>query len=377
MLVFLLNCADLLAQPTNNLIKDATMAAPNAAALGKYGDYSVGNYTGVPDIGIPIYTVQEGALSLPISMNYHASGIKVAEMASWVGAGWSLNAVGIISRTIQGVRDEDFARGYYLNGKNIGNILNVPGPNGVPNIVQLNSDISRGQVDGEPDIFNFNVGGYSGKFFVDYKDVTNQDKPAYQFIPKQDLKLEFDDGFQGFTIITPDGTRYIFGKYQPTTGAAITAHEKSLYQDQATSEQYISSWYLLRVESHDKQFYISLNYQDESYSYLSNASGKFVKYVAQMQTTALSCASVVNQYAYSYESSTEVDYNHRHFRTYMDGKRLTQITSSTATVNFGISANAAVFRTDLDVNGFSTSGGGRAKSLDKIEIITGDRCKNL
>ena len=49
-----------IAQPVNNYAKDVTMPAPNAAALGKYGDYSVGNFTGVPDISIPIYTVQEG-----------------------------------------------------------------------------------------------------------------------------------------------------------------------------------------------------------------------------------------------------------------------------------------------------------------------------
>jgi hypothetical protein len=29
----------IIAQPVNNLVKDVTMAAPNAAALGKYGDY--------------------------------------------------------------------------------------------------------------------------------------------------------------------------------------------------------------------------------------------------------------------------------------------------------------------------------------------------
>jgi RHS repeat-associated protein len=369
--LFLLRGLHLDAQPTNNLIKDVTMAAPNAAALGKYGDYSVGNYTGVPDIGIPIYTVQEGPLSLPISMNYHASGIKVAEMASWVGTGWSLNAGGIISRTIQGVRDEEVTKGYYLNGQNIATAIN----SSPLNSAILSANISKGTVDGEPDIFSFNVGGYSGKFFIDYKTAITQGKPAYQFVPKQDLKLDFDDGFQGFTITTPDGTRYIFGKYQPATGAPITAHEKTLYQDQSNNEQYISSWYLLRVESHDKQFSISLNYQDEAYSYLSNASGKYINYAANINTPNNTCFSTSEQYVYSYQSNTEVDYNHRHFRTYMDGKRLSQIISSTSTVNFGISAT--VFRTDLDDNGFSITGGGRAKSLDKIEIITGDRCKKF
>ncbi|MEO1519025.1 MAG: hypothetical protein AAFV95_28690, partial [Bacteroidota bacterium] len=79
-------------QPVNKLIGDVVMPAPNAASLGKYGDVPVSYYTGVPNIGVPIHTLQEGPLSLPISLNYHAGGVKVAEMASWVGLGWSLSA---------------------------------------------------------------------------------------------------------------------------------------------------------------------------------------------------------------------------------------------------------------------------------------------
>ena len=353
------------AQPVNNLIKDVTMPAPNAASLGKYGDYSVGNFTGVPDISIPIYTVQEGSLSLPISLSYHASGIKVAEMASWVGAGWSLSAGGIISRTIQGVRDEDFARGYYNNGQNLTNLINS-------GTTYVDVNIANGQVDGEPDIFNFNVGGYSGKFYIDYKNAVSQGKAAYQFVPKQDLKLEFDDNFLGFTIIAPNGTRYIFGRYQPVSGPAITAHEKTLYQNQSSGERYISSWYLLRIESPDKLFNISLNYQDEAYSYLNNASGKFIRAEALVN----SCASSVEEYIYSSSSNTEIDVNHRHFRTYIDGKRLTQITTgtNTSTVNFAVSTN----RADLDDNkGFTEINSPMSKYLDKIEIITGDKCKKF
>ena len=66
-------------------------------------------------ISIPIYTVQEGPLSLPIGLSYHASGIKVAEMASWVGSGWSLNAGGIISRTVQGIPDDAGSGMGYFN----------------------------------------------------------------------------------------------------------------------------------------------------------------------------------------------------------------------------------------------------------------------
>ena len=63
LLFFFCSISVIQAQPVNNYAKDVVMPAPNAAALGKYGDYSVGNFTGVPDISIPIYTVQEGCSS--------------------------------------------------------------------------------------------------------------------------------------------------------------------------------------------------------------------------------------------------------------------------------------------------------------------------
>ncbi len=59
--------------------------SPNAASLGVYANYPVGNFTGVPEINIPLYEINEGGYKLPISLSYNASGIKVDDVASWVG----------------------------------------------------------------------------------------------------------------------------------------------------------------------------------------------------------------------------------------------------------------------------------------------------
>src|SRR5579859_4591507 len=99
---FLLSCLIVSAQDTTNTIGNVSIASPTAASLGKYGDIPVSYNTGVPNISIPIYTVQSGGLKLPIGLSYHASGLKVQENASWVGAGWSLNAGGVITRTVVG-----------------------------------------------------------------------------------------------------------------------------------------------------------------------------------------------------------------------------------------------------------------------------------
>lgn len=93
------------------------MPAPNAAALGKYSDIPVSYFTGVPSISIPIYTVQEGPLSVPVALNYHASGVRVGEPASWVGLGWSLDAGGMVTRTVMGKPDDQ--NGYYFTGASL------------------------------------------------------------------------------------------------------------------------------------------------------------------------------------------------------------------------------------------------------------------
>jgi hypothetical protein len=76
--------------------------SPDAAALGKFVEVPVSYYTGIPQISIPIYTIQTGNIQLPISISYHAGGVKVEDVASRVGLGWALNAGGVISRSVVG-----------------------------------------------------------------------------------------------------------------------------------------------------------------------------------------------------------------------------------------------------------------------------------
>ena len=95
------------------IFKDANVIppSPNATSFNKFIDIPVGHYTGVPNISVPIYTLSLPQLNLPISLNYHAGGLKVAEKSSWIGAGWSLNAGGSINRTVRGLADELVANG--------------------------------------------------------------------------------------------------------------------------------------------------------------------------------------------------------------------------------------------------------------------------
>ena len=77
-------------QYMNNIVPNS----PTVSELMKYVDQPVDLFHGLPTIEIPIYTIECGELSLPITLSYHAGGIKVDQIATWVGLGWSLNAGG-------------------------------------------------------------------------------------------------------------------------------------------------------------------------------------------------------------------------------------------------------------------------------------------
>lgn len=82
-----------------------TPVSPNTASLGMYGHTPIGYYTGTPNINIPLYEINLDGKKIPITISYHASGIKVSQEASSIGLGWTLNIGGCITKTVLGGDD--------------------------------------------------------------------------------------------------------------------------------------------------------------------------------------------------------------------------------------------------------------------------------
>ncbi len=59
--------------------------SPEAASFDKVTDIPISMYTGTLNLSIPIYTVTSGDLSLPISLDYQGSAIRVDQESTWVG----------------------------------------------------------------------------------------------------------------------------------------------------------------------------------------------------------------------------------------------------------------------------------------------------
>ncbi|MCJ8212051.1 hypothetical protein MUY27_20205 [Mucilaginibacter sp. RS28] len=324
--------------------KSVSVASPNAAALGKYGDIPVSNHTGIPSISIPLYTVKEGPLSLPISLSYHASGLKVEETASWVGAGWSLNAGGVITRSVRGLPD-DYRTSVQTKGyfKDYG-YYSYPesfqtGQNPFTSLDFYYQGFENGMLDSEPDLFFFNFNGYSGKFY--FRD----DRTAI-ILPQQDIKIEYDfrdqrsvnghyQGLSGFILTTPDGNKYYFGQ-KPGNNSDDQIELTTMAPNDPQTNPYgdpgiTSSWYLYKITSADNQFAINLSYSREKYGY---------HFVATKDITGST----------TYTSGSEFSLA----KNYISGARLSSISSTNCKVDF-ITGAARADLSSPDQNGSSLS----------------------
>src|SRR6218665_2024752 len=56
--------------------------SPNAAAIAKYSEIPVNLHTGILEIKVPLFQWKEQEMEETLSLNYHAGGIKVEDVAS-------------------------------------------------------------------------------------------------------------------------------------------------------------------------------------------------------------------------------------------------------------------------------------------------------
>lgn len=229
---------------SNYAVPKITPPSPDAAALGRFGDIEVDKGTGVPEINVPIYTIKTPRFNLPISLSYNATGIKVDQIATWVGLGWSLNAGGVINRTIVGYQDE----------KVNGSIDNMTFPQTTDDIFMSVYYMKR---DYDPDYYYYNFNGHAGKF------VFGQGHKPLQ-ISSSPLKIQFHKNGQVFSVIDEKGDQYLFKDTENVSNDALNS------MGPIRVAYGITSWYLSEMISADKSDTIKFSYVSEQHSLYEN-----------------------------------------------------------------------------------------------------------
>jgi hypothetical protein len=231
---------------------DLHPVSPTAFQFLKYTEMPLSEYTGIPNISIPLYNIEVDEVSIPLELSYHSQGIRVSQEAGWTGLGWDLQ----LGSIVQEINDrDDFGTDiwgnnikrrpdyFYSSGDGSPTVLPMylrdPHPsahgNGWMNpypvshpaeppvqpqqgfaiatkyYIPVNGEFGQPETnmmterwyDSEPDIFTASFMGETLKFIIDFNSTQTPvvlDKKGYKVTKTAD----------GFKIVNPEGSQYFF-----------------------------------------------------------------------------------------------------------------------------------------------------------------------
>lgn len=255
-----------------------SMPSPTASNLGLYGEVPVSEFTGTPNISIPLYELKTKSFTIPIALSYHASGIRPELHPGPTGLGWTLLTGGAITREVRGLPDENDCKGL-MGTVGYGYLLNKNGwlarsdwkPSSNLTSQEYERYFSPFSFELEPDEFSFNFFGISGKFYFDQAGSirVQSDRPlSVSFNPNDYLgmsELGFDNegslhkSIREFVITDEWGNRYYFGGKD-----AVEISDPISYGPEGVSTKNnmsVTSWFIAKAESADGLDVISFDYE--------------------------------------------------------------------------------------------------------------------
>ncbi|WP_281335996.1 RHS repeat domain-containing protein [Flavobacterium eburneipallidum] len=230
-------------QSPDTQLQNFAPRTPEATAFLKYGEYPVNLSSGVPNISIPLYTVNIGGFTMPISLDYHASGIKVSQEATMVGLGWNLN---VGAQIILSSRDEIDENNSEIDNLNINVFNNYFNNHPYAFNSPLLFDYQKSKV---KDLYVFSSPTVNGNFYIN--NFNNNDVVVF---PPDAFKVELlgaNRANLSFKITDKLGNIYMFNNTIEKSHRWLTHHD-----------YYIGAWYVDQITT-PKNGKIYFTYQDD------------------------------------------------------------------------------------------------------------------
>ncbi len=238
---------------------------PEAEKFEVYGKISVNNSQGAPDISIPIYEISVDGVTVPVTINYISTGIRVNDIPTAVGLNWFINAGGYVSRNINGLADEEDL-GWF----------NVPEEFRPETGWWNRADCDPGQLkfqaianyqwDAVPDNFSYNFLGHNGSFFF------GRDKSCHKGL-NNELKIEFWDRK---CITDKYGNRYFFGgssESREINGISVF-QEGDPYGTEGRNASGTTGWRLTKIITRNGRE-ITFTYESYNYRFLYQSGDNY------------------------------------------------------------------------------------------------------
>ena len=272
-----------LAQAQNRLDTLSYMrreASPRAAALLRCGEYPVSHYTGLPDIEIPIYTIDAGWCRVPVGLRYRGGGIRYDDISAEAGLGWDLAAGGVITQEVRGMDDMDSPTDYVRRAGAIDKTSIQWDYEAVRRLERGNRGTletpfdAGGMYDGEHDLFRYACPGGTGSFFFPKngsQENTSITVDNTVFVPFNGWKADrtLSNGNTAIVLTDTEGTLYTFER---------------LYSDVNNAyNRAVGEFYLTRIEQAGTGDAVTFSYSTGDYvnTYMTKPAIIYTQTVSQ------------------------------------------------------------------------------------------------
>lgn len=189
---------------------------PEASAFMYQGKDEISEYTGNPNISIPLLSLEEKDINIPITLSYKGEAIRVDEEASWVGLGWNLSIGGCINLIPSGKIEHRSTIGW--DRDKFHDLYTLP-DTAYMNIVEGIRNDYRGfdlfnnetlyTNHGEVDLYSVSVLGKNLLFYID--PLASPSNPNYVIVGENTECFEIEEyNNYGWIIRDGDGFEYSF-----------------------------------------------------------------------------------------------------------------------------------------------------------------------
>lgn len=262
----------------DKLLPDFNHLTPEAASLEKYGTIAMTEYTGTPNIRIPLLEVKSGDVSYPIELYYDASGIKVEQNATFVGLGWNLSCGGYIKHIVCG--HDDFQQtpnspqsyfesnfqvysayspfyAHYIANMGVvvsGSSIDIGLPPGNEKQYLMYSDLVRGFY--TPDVFQGNFCGNSVSFYIDRE---------------RNVAIPLDENTSKYKIVISDFQNHYPANITLTDEHGVT-YEFEAFKEDSNKDSYFLT-HIYGLDGKNGKSHIELQYVQHFMNYSKGMGG--------------------------------------------------------------------------------------------------------
>jgi hypothetical protein len=296
-------------------IDKAITPSASVATLGKYGDKSGVDNKGKYNTSLDLLNLKTGSLNYGLGISYSSNGLKLNDWGGRLGLLWSDNFTSAIYRTVRGLPDE--------TSQKVGNLPMVNYQQYLSTLQQMSTAVENNYtagIDGESDIFDYNIFGLTGSFIIVNGEVL-------QINYTEKLKIEYSSNLSSFTITLKNGDKYYYGT---NNNIEYTTYDTVCSEEYAPPPKQKTAWFLTRIEDANASSFINFTYANAYNSYIEDKSQTF---------TIKNKMYPGDQYADYYGNEWNYTFNNSECtRTKVsDTKYLTSVSSRDFTLNFSYS----------------------------------------